>query len=367
MENTFCQVHIDFDALIYNYRQIKNLHGNIMPVVKSNAYALGANNVASVLQKEGAEYFAAGTLPEALALRNSGIEKEIIPLLGAVHEEEYQKAQKNNIVCLAHNKESLENSLKYSDNIAIKLNSGMGRLGFKTAELPEVINTLKRAKIQARYVLSHYASADIISDTGFMQQQAQNLEPAIKLLKDAFPDIKTSLANSAALVAYPEYIGDIARAGKILYGGNPLFGTEKEQETPHLKPVHSVTAPILSINYLKRGESLSYMQSFIAERDTVAAWVAIGYANGYRRSNRVFSQDSNFVPHMNVLGHHCPVLGYITMQMTAIDITDIYENNNINVGDNVYIIGGETNPITVEMLAHWWNTIPHEVTTSLGF
>ncbi len=367
MENTFCRVHIDFDALIYNYRQIKKLHENIMPVVKSNAYALGANDIATVLQKEGAEYFAAGTMLEALALRQSGITQEIIPLLGAVHEEEYQKAQENNIVCLVHNNESLENALKYSDNIAIKLNSGMGRLGFKTTELPEIINTLKRTKTPVRYVISHYASADIISDSGFMQQQAQLLKPAIQLLQDAFPDIKTSLANSAALVAYPEYIGDIARAGKILYGGNPLIGTEKEQETPHLKPVHSVTAPILSINHLKRGESLSYMQSFIAERDTIAAWVAIGYANGYRRSNRVFSQDSNFVPHMNLLGTHCPVLGYITMQMTAIDITDIYDGNNIHVGDEVYIIGGEKNPITVEMLAHWWNTIPHEVTTSLGF
>ena len=67
------------------------------------------------------------------------------------------------------------------------------------------------------------------------------------------------------------------------------------------------------------------MQSFTAERDTVAAWIGIGYANGYRRSNRVFSQDSNFVPHVSLLGRHCPVLGYITMQMTAIDITDIYD------------------------------------------
>ena len=367
MENTFCRVHINFDALIYNFRQIKNLHGNIMPVVKSNAYALGANAIATVLQKEGAEYFASGTIHEALALREAGITKEILPLLGAVHDEEYKKAQEKNIVCLAHNQESLEKSLKYSNNIAIKLNSGMGRLGFKLNELSTVINEFKRAKITPNYVLSHYASADIISENGFMQQQTQQLDTAIQILKDTFPDIKTSLANSAALVAYPDNIGDIARAGKILYGGNPLYGTEKENLTPHLRPVHSVTAPILSINYLKRGDSLSYMQSFIAERDTIAAWVAIGYANGYRRSNRVYSQDSNFVPHMNLLGHHCPVLGYITMQMTAIDITDIYDGKNIQVGDEVYIIGGKSNPITVEMLAHWWNTIPHEVTTSLGF
>lgn len=367
MKNAFCNVHIDYDALLYNYRQIKLLHPCIMPVIKSNAYSHGAVEIAKFFAKENVEYFATGTIYEALELRRNGIDKEIIPLLGALTEEEYRKGEEAGIVALAHDAQSLEKALACSSKIAVKINSGMGRLGFLPQDIGEVVHAIKKAGKTAKYALTHYASADIISDNGYMQFQAERLAPAVTALKNAFPELKTSFANSAGLVAYPEYMGDIARVGMIFYGGNPLIRTEKEQITPLLKPALSLSAPILSINRLKRGECLSYMQSFTAERDTVAAWVAIGYANGYRRSNRVFSEDSSFVPHMNVQGHLCPVLGYVTMQMTAIDITDIYDGNNIRVGDEVYVLGGEKNPVTPLMLADWWNTIPHEVLTSLGF
>lgn len=367
MNNAFYSVRVDCDALLYNFRQIKTLHPELMPVIKSNAYSHGAVDIAKFFQDRDVRYFAAGTIHEALELRNSGINQEIIPLLGALTDEEYKTGEEKNIVCLAHNRESLEKALEYSQNIALKIDSGMGRLGFLPQDIQEVIYSFKKHRKQPRYVLSHYASADVISEQGYIRTQAERLAPAAAALKDAFPDIKTSFANSAALVAYPEYIGDIARIGMIFYGLNPLYGTSKEHLTPHLKPALSVTAPILSITHLKRGECLSYMQSFVAERDTVAAWIGIGYANGYRRSNRVFSQDSDFVPHVSILNRHCPVLGYITMQMTAVDITDIYENNNIKIGDTAYVLGGESNPVTCEQLAKWWNTIPHEVLTSLGF
>lgn len=367
MKNAFCRVQIDFDALLYNYRQIKNLHPELMPVIKADAYAHGAIKIAQFFEDQDVKYFATGTIHEALELRKNGVTKEIIPLLGALTEEEYRKGEEQNIVSLAHDKQSLDKALTYSSKIAIKINSGMGRLGFLPEDMDDVIFALKKHNKTASYALTHYASADVISEHGYMQTQAERLAPAVKALKDAFPDMKTSFANSAALVAYPEYIGDIARIGRIFYGSNPLYGTEKEHLTPHLKPALSLTAPILSINHMKRGESLSYMQSFTAERDTVVAWIGIGYANGYRRSNRVFSEDSSFVPHVNLFGHLCPTLGYITMQMTAIDITDIYDGSNINIGDHVYVLGGKENPITPEMLADWWNTIPHEVITSLGF
>lgn len=367
MKNAFCKVQIDFDALLYNYRQIKNLHPELMPVIKADAYSHGAIKIAQFFENQDVKYFATGTIHEALDLRKNGVTKEIIPLLGALTEEEYKQGEEQNIVSLAHDKQSLDKALTYSSKIAIKINSGMGRLGFLPNDMDDVILALKKTNKTASYALTHYASADIISEHGYMQTQAEKLAPAVTALKNAFPDMKTSFANSAALIAYPEYIGDIARIGKIFYGGNPLYGTEKEDLTPHLRPALSLTAPILSINHLKRGESLSYMQSFTAERDTDVAWIGIGYANGYRRSNRVYSEDSNFVPHVNLLGHLCPTLGYITMQMTAIDITDIYDGNNINIGDRAYILGGEENPITAEMLATWWNTIPHEVLTSLGF
>lgn len=367
MKNAFCRVLIDYDALLYNYRQIKNLHPELMPVIKADAYAHGAVKIARFFENQDVNYFATGTIHEALELRKNGVTKEIIPLLGALTEEEYKQGEEQGIVSLAHDRQSLEKAIRYCSKIAIKINSGMGRLGFLPREIDDVILELKKHNKTANYALTHYASADIISDHGYMQTQAERLMPAAKALKDAFPDLKTSFANSAALVAYPEYIGDIARIGMIFYGGNPLYGTEKENLTPHLKPALSLTAPVLSINHMKRGDSLSYMQSFTAEKDTVVAWIGIGYANGYRRSNRVYSEDSNFVPHVSLLGHLCPTLGYITMQMTAVDITDIYDGKNINIGDHVYVLGGKENPVTPEMLAKWWNTIPHEVLTSLGF
>lgn len=94
MKNAFCRIQIDFDALLYNYRQVKNLHPELMPVIKANAYAHGAVEIARFFEKQGVKYFATGTIYEALELREKGIANEIIPLLGALTDEEYKKRRR---------------------------------------------------------------------------------------------------------------------------------------------------------------------------------------------------------------------------------------------------------------------------------
>jgi alanine racemase len=163
MKNAFCKVQIDFDALLYNYRQIKNLHSELMPVIKADAYAHGAIKIARFFENQDVKYFATGTIHEALELRKNGVTKEIIPLLGALTDEEYKQGNEQDIVSLAHDKQSLEKALAYSEKIAVKINSGMGRLGFLPQDIDTVIMKLKKHNKTASYALTHYASADIIS------------------------------------------------------------------------------------------------------------------------------------------------------------------------------------------------------------
>jgi alanine racemase len=242
--------------------------------------------------------------------------------------------------------------------VALKFDTGMARLGFSKADLPALLAALRgMPAIEPVIAMSHFAVADEISNVSFTEQQIAAFKNLVVTLKDVYPDIKASLANSSGALAFPEARLDIVRAGISLYGNNPFQGTPQEHVGRELKPVMEISARLVQMHPLSKGQSISYGRTFIADRDMMVGIAACGYANGYSRSlsNRGA---------MLVRGQRAAVVGRVCMQLTALDLSHI---PNAAVGDTAYILGGpEPHAIQDWELAAWQNSIPHEVFTSIG-
>lgn len=365
MSESLCSVTIDVNAIKENYRLLATQNKMLMPVVKANAYGHGIVKTSKILQEEGAHHFAVGTVAEAILLRESGIHGMLTPLLGCTKKEDYELSSHHQITTVAHNNQSLEASLAYKTNTVIKLDTGMGRLGFQVSDMEWLIKEFQKTGHKPAMLLSHFSSSDA-SANEYSNVQAGQMRVAEDILKNTYPDLLSSFGNSATMLAFPEFCGDIPRPGIVLYGGNPFDTTHREDLATQFKPAMHITAPILSVHKLNKGCSISYGRSFTAKRDSMIAWVAMGYADGYRRSSA--SNDLNGKGGTQIVIHEtrCPLIGRINMQMIAVDITDLIEIHDVKIEDTAYILNGCKNGITLEEIAVWWDTISNEVLTTLG-
>lgn len=369
MTEALCTIVIDYDAIRHNYQLLSSYSTPIMPVIKSDAYGHGFIEIADVLKEEGARYLAVGTVTEAVLLRKSGIAPDqitIVPLLGCTKEKEYELCARYHITNLIHSKESLDAACAFKNAIAIKLDSGMGRMGFRAKDMEWLVGYLKDKNISPSLLISHFSSSDSIELNDYTYQQAERMAKATNILKNHYPNLHTSFGNSATILAFPELVGDIARPGITLYGGNPFYNTAREHLFQNLKPVMSLSTPILTVHSLKTGDSLSYGKSFTAMRNSMIAWIAMGYADGYRRNSAINDVNGKGGTQVVIHDTRCPVIGRINMQMTAVDITDLIKTHEVKAGDIAYILNGCKNGVKIDELAQWWDTTPYEVTTSLG-
>ncbi|THB66094.1 MAG: alanine racemase, partial [Desulfovibrio sp.] len=254
------------------------------------------------------------------------------------------------------------NKLSIPARVAIKFDTGMGRLGFGVDDAAKVVETLAGLSgVEPVLVASHLATADDPAEREYVLDQAARFDQAASVLRQAYPGLAGSLANSAGLLGYPELRHEGQRPGIAMYGANPFYGTSLERLGRDLQPAMDVTAPILQVHGLAQGESVSYGRIFAASRDMRVAVVAAGYADAYSRH---LSSTDGLGAQMLVKGERAPVIGRVCMQMTAIDVTHI---PGVEPGERAFLLGGEgDNAVRPEELAQWWGTIPYEVFCLLG-
>jgi alanine racemase len=167
--------------------------------------------------------------------------------------------------------------------------------------------------------------------------------------------VPASLSNSSGIFLGAPFLFDLVRPGAALYGINPT----PEADSP-VQPVVELKARVVRIREVERGESVGYGATWTTRRPTRLAIVAAGYADGYFRAGG--SNDGTRGAEVVVAGKRCPVAGRISMDLMAIDVTDL-EKNAVRRGHLVTLIG---EGITVDELAHHFGTIGYEVLTSLG-
>jgi len=361
------QVQVSLENLRHNYRVFRSTCDNVIPVIKSDAYGHGLIEVGQAMEQEGAETLAVGFVNEAVLLRESGCEKRIFALLGPVDDADFAALWDHDILAAMGRFDQLERVAQMAEErgevrVGLKFDTGMRRLGFRPEDVPEVIEFFRsNPKVVPVMATSHLALADEPENVAAVNGQAEKFQTAVDALRGAGFEIEANLSNSAGSIAHERCHYDSLRLGIALYGCNPLHDTEWAGRCGELRPAMEVSAPVMHVHCLKKGESVSYGWTYTADHDLTVAVVGVGYADNYSRSL------SN-TGYMNIKGHRAPILGRICMQMTMVDVTGIMgEGLDVRPGDRAWLLGGPgPGTITPEDLAGWWETITYEVFCLLG-
>ncbi|MEI7431466.1 MAG: alanine racemase [Betaproteobacteria bacterium] len=314
------QARIDLSALRHNYLVAKKLAANqqhpskAWAVVKADAYGHGLLRVAGALG-ELADGFALLDLAEAVRLREAGFRQPILLLEGFFELDDLAVCAEYGLTTAIHRIEQLQMiraaALPAPLPIYLKLNTGMNRLGFTLDQLPAVRNELAQSSVIASVTLMmHFAEAD--GERG-IAWQLECFERMISIWPEA-ASFQVSMANSAAILRYPQTLHQWIRPGIALYGGSPF--ADRSAASFDLKPVMTLQSRILAVQNIAAGQRVGYGGTFVADRPTRVGIVACGYADGYPRHAVTGTP-------ILVAGQRGTTLGRVSMDMMACDLTDL--------------------------------------------
>lgn len=355
---SICRVNLG--AIQRNFARLGQPH-KLMPVIKSDAYGHGLIPVAQALDQCGAANFAVGLASEGASLRAASLSQRIVLLMGCLSPDDWRLACQLDLTPIIGSKADAEAAeaacIAAGKNldIAVKCDTGMGRLGFASTDAACAVEILRAAPhLRPQMVLSHFACADMPRKVDYTIAQVSKFRAFFAHLADAFPAVARSLCNSPGTLDYLE--DDLSRPGLALYGGSP-FGPEP---LPGFEWAMSFTSPIIHIHDLEPGQSVSYGSIFTARTHMRIAVVACGYASGFPRA---LSNRASLLLH----GRRCRQLGRICMGMCMIDVNAIPQ---AKPGDHAWLIGGQANPGETPVTPWEWasmlDTIPYEILCLLG-
>ena len=344
-------VDIDLDALAHNYHAIRDWTRReggepvkLMGMVKANAYGHGAPAVARKLQELGAEMLAVACLSEAIELRQAGVTIPIL-CLGQTTVDmaddllEYDVTQTVGDLELGRALSAAAVAAGKELTIHIKLDTGMGRLGFmwregSQAKTVEEIKTLCALPgLRAEGLYTHFATAD--EDVDYTELQGRRFQEARAALEQAGIRLENyHCASSAAVLNYPWTHMNMIRPGIALYGHYPDPASEIRGE-PRLMPVMTLKARVTSVRTMPVGAKLGYGCTATLTRESRIAVLSIGYADGLPRS---LSNKLQIKLH----GTPCPILGRICMDMCMADVTALPQ---VKAGDTAVFYDRDLNRI----------------------
>lgn len=351
---------IDLDALKYNIKSIRarTKEGTgIIGVVKADAYGHGAVEAASVLLANGADALAVAMAEEGIQLRNNGIEAPII-LLGYTPMKRFEDVINCGLIQTVY---SLEEAKVLSETavrlgkkalVHIKLDTGMGRLGWRINEksADEIIDVSKLPGIEVNGMFTHFATADE-AEKAFTKIQFERYMKMDEMLKERglFIPVKHA-ANSAGIMDFDNMFLDMVRAGIILYGAYP--SNEVKKKNLPIKPVMSIKTHVSFVKTIEEGDSVSYGRTYKAPSRRVIATIPVGYADGFIRA---YAKGGKVL----VRGQYAPIVGRICMDQFMVDVTDI---EGVQMNDEVVLLGKQGDKeITADFMASVIGTISYEV------
>lgn len=353
----------------YNSSLAKTLP--LMGVIKGDGYGHGLERVGRVLVDAGCRRFAVGSINEGILLRKSladaGEDIMIMPLLGITNEDDAASAVEYKLLPLVGTAEQAALvSAAWSGSepfpIVLKVETGLSRLGFRANEMQHCISTIRSfSNIRPFILLSHLAAADDPTQDESVARQVAQYLAAYTAVREFWPDITLSFANTAAHLAQDYLLRDfpahMPRSGYALFGGNPLHGTSREHLGNMFLPTMEAASPITGVYDLAKGQSVGYGCTYTAEKDMRVAVVGAGYADGY-------SRNLSSRGHVCIRGIRCSILGRICMQMNIVDVTQV---PGVSLGDAAFLLGGDgPGAITMDELAGYWGSIPHEALVMFG-
>lgn len=348
---------VDLDALVANWRKLEKtaVPAECGAAIKADAYGCGLDPVARALSKAGCKTFFVATIDEARTARAAAPDAAIYLLNGFPPNSGEALAAINTQPVIGDLNELAEWDMfcrrtGWKGGAAVHVDTGMNRLGLSLGDLQGLAPRINSGDHGFTLVMSHLACAEKLHHPMNARQYARFRESS-----SVFAGIPASLANSSGIYLGGQYTFDLVRPGAALYGVNPT----PEADNP-MQPVVTLKARVIQTRSVEKGDTVGYGATWTARRPTRLAIVAAGYADGYFRS--AGASDGTRGSEVIVAGQCCPVAGRISMDLLAIDITDL-PHNAVRRGHLATLIG---DGITVDDLAHHYGTIAYEVLTSLG-
>lgn len=328
---------VDLNALSSNFHALARIGGApVHPVVKADAYGLGAAAVARKLMTEGAEAFFVARLSEGEALRQTLGSRPAIYVLDGCGPSDVLRLQSAQLRPVLGSVEQVRRWLASDGGpSAMQIDTGMNRLGIRPEDAPEPFAGLEM-------VLSHLACADDPFDAMNAAQRS-----AFELVSRRYPDAQRSFANAGGCFLGADYAFDVLRPGISLYGGGP-----EGRPDGRLKPVAAFRAEILQVRDVPAGETVGYARGFLATEPRRIAVAGAGYADGVLRAysprGRVY-----------VGGELRSIVGRVSMDLTAVDVTDL----PVRPGDLIEFFGPHH---MIDEAAQDAGTIAYELLTSIN-
>ena len=346
--NRHARAIIDLAAIRYNYQKLKELAGGsqLIAVVKADAYGHGAAPVAKALPD--ADAFAVATVNEAVTLRDNGIKQKILVMCGFISAHELQLCIDNQLDPVIHQPFHLDcltanNDLKQLQ-VWMKIDSGMGRLGYPVDSVRNTIEQLKSLPTLGQFrLMSHFASADDLNNSYTKKQ----IEAIASLQLDHY---EWSISNSAGIIGWPESHKTWVRSGIAMYGANPMLN---RKQIPQLRPAMTMKSCVIAVNQHYKGDLIGYGGTYTCPKDMPVAVIAAGYADGYPRLKKQTSQ-------VNLQGRLCDIIGRVSMDMITVDVSNL---TAVKVGEEACLFGDLPE---VEDIADDASTIAYEIYCNVG-
>lgn len=341
--------HISANALIHNYTRFNTQADSalVIPVVKANAYGHGVIPVLKILRQHfDVPLVAVATLEESQEVARHYPDTDIL-IFSRIFPHELNELPPRAVVTITSWEDYVQLDGAAIRPIAVHLNvnTGMNRLGLRPEEALEALNqTSKYLNINGVY--SHLSSADTSNEASVLKQKHLFDQLCDRLNESGFAGLK-HLSNSAGILTHPELSCDAIRLGIGLYGYDT---TPAQKFLADLRPVMTVTAPLIRESILNAGEPVSYAETWRASATTRVGTLRIGYADGYRRS----LSNRGMVAHE---GHDFPVIGTVTMDHIMIDLGEIA----VQPGQYFTVLGGENKKTSIASVAQRLGTIPYEI------
>lgn len=354
------QAEINLAAIARNLQQIRSLlqpGTRIMGVVKANAYGHGAVPVSRVLLQHGVSMLAVARAGEAVHLRQAGITVPIL-VLGYTPGEMFNELLEYNLTqtvfSLDYARLLDEAAVRAGKRLTvhIKVDTGMGRLGFWHARQDAVQDVLAIARLPhlaVEGIYTHFAAADS-ADKTYTEQQIQAFQEFLhRLQKEGLQVALRHCANSAGIIDHPEAHLDMVRPGIILYGLYP--SVEVKQDRLRLEPAMTFKTRIAQVKEVEAGFSVSYGCTYTTAGNTVIATLPVGYADGY---SRLLSSRGQVL----VRGNRAGIIGRVCMDQCMIDVGHL---PGVQPGEEVVLFGRQGQAwLPVEEWAGWIGTINYE-------
>lgn len=340
---------INLDAICQNIKNAMNKVGEdtkIMAIIKTDAYGHGAVPVAKALSEIGTYAFGVATVEEAVELRRNKIQNPIL-ILGYVFPCDYEKLINYDIMHAVFQYETAKelsdvaSKLGKTVKIHIKLDTGMGRIGFQTTDesLAEIKKISELPNVEINGIFTHFACADEKDKSSCNNQKKKYLD-FIKKTDEAGINIPIKhMCNSAGIIEFDNTFLNMARSGIMTYGLYP--SNEVDKSKLELHPAMQIKSHVAYVKNVGKGFTVSYGSTFTSEHDMEIATIPVGYGDGYPRS---LSNKGRVI----INGKFANIVGRVCMDQFMVDVTGL----GAHQGDEVTIVGKDGNGfISVEDVA----------------